>query len=443
MQFLAAAKNLAAGHGLRRVEGTPFVEWAPLVPARLALARDPMLVARLMGVISAAGIVWAAGLWAWRRTRSRWTAVFAGIGIAVSFPLTFVASHLWSDGPFLFFSLVGVLALGSAHKSDRRRAVALAAIPAALAALTRYVGVTLIAAGVVSICLDRPRPDRLQRAVLYGWLASLPLVLWLVRNVMVTGTATGDREPPGFSVAANSLALAHATAGDLLPWHWPGAIKVGLVAAGLVAGWLLVRRSRAEKAGPLGLFALFYGLAVVIVASIWGSDRVDVRLALPVYVALVAGACAAAVRVRWWVIVAALALVWLVQSASVTLRHVSLYAARGVPGFSDAHWRASETLRLLRTQPPNGRIYSNAPEIAYVALGREVRRSPRAHLFYAKGVAVPDLEEFRRELTSGPATLVWFDSAGEDRFVTPANLGVTLQQTARTTDGALYAVSSR
>lgn len=439
IQFLAAARSLAAGPGFRRVEGTPFVEWAPLVPAMLTV-----LPARALGIASAAGIAWAAGLWVYRRTRSVRVAAMAAAAIAVSFPVIFVASHLWSDAPLLFLALVGVLALERAREGHP---VALAAIPAALAALTRYLGVTLIAAGVVTLLLER-RPDRLRRAVLYGWLASLPLVLWLVRNVLATGTATGDREPPGFSLAANVAQLAHAVIADLVPWSWPGGIKLALCAAALVGGWLLSRKG-ARSVGPLMLFTLFYALAVVIVASVWGSDRIDVRLALPVCVALIARAFVAGSRARaTWLAYAlgALALVWMGRSYIETRRHVDDYARGGVPGFGDILWSTSPTLARLRSEPPTGPVYSNAPEIAYVALGREVRRSPRAHLFYAKGVAVPDLEEFRRALArEGAATLVWFSDAGEDRFVTPPELArvADLREVAHATDGALYSVAAR
>jgi len=439
MQFLAAAKNLAAGHGFRRVEGTPFVEWAPLVPLLLTV-----VPARALGIASAAGIAWAAGFWVFRRTRSMRVATMAAAAIAVSFPVIFVASHLWSDAPFLFLALVGVLMLERAREG---RSVALAAIPAALAALTRYLGVTLIAAGIVTLLLER-RPDRLRRAVLYGWLASLPLVLWLVRNVLATGTATGDREPPGFSFATNVRQLAHAVTADLVPWSWPGTIKLALCAAALVGGWLLSRKG-AKSVGPLMLFALFYALAVVIVASVWGSDGIDVRLALPLFVALIARAFIAGSRARaTWLAYAlgALALVWMGRSYIETRRHVDDYARGGVPGFNDVLWSSSPTLARLRSEPPNGVVYSNAPEIAYVALGRDVRRSPRAHLFYAKDAAVPDLEEFHRALArEGPATLAWLDDAGEDRFVTPPELArsVAVEQVARFDDGSLYFVSAR
>jgi hypothetical protein len=138
---------------------------------------------------------------------------------------------------------------------------------------------------------------------------------------------------------------------------------------------------------------------------------------------------------------AVLAIGWIGRSYVITRRHVTEYARIGVPGFGDAHWRASETLQRLRASPPQGVVYSNAPEIAYVALAREVRRSPRAHLFYARESRVTDLDEFRRALSrEGPATLVWFAEAGEDRFVAPPELAA--EEIERTADGALYRVGA-
>jgi hypothetical protein len=447
VQFLAAAKSLAAGHGWQRVEGTPFVEWAPLFPAWLALGARlgvvaPLALARLTGAMAAAGVAWATGLWTARATGSRAAALGAALVTATSFPLFHVAAHVWSDAPFLFLAVLGVLALGDTTRT--RTGLVVAALFAALACLTRYLGVTLVAAGTLALVMDR-RP---KHAAAYAALAGAPLALWLTRNALVTGTATGLREPPGYTWGENLLGLAHGAADPLLRWNWPGAIKIALVIVVALLAWLVVRRAPPRReAGPLALFVIFYALAVVIVSSLWGTDRVDIRFALPVAVALVAGAFVAAAHTKTRaarVGIALLVALWLGRSVERDLRTIALYRQSGVPGFEDAHWRASPTLGRLRAEPPSPPLYSNAPEIAWLALETPVRLSPRAHLFYDETVRVNDLDAFVADVRQAQhATLIWFHEVERRSLVPRDSLArrVALRPVAELPDGAIDEVS--
>lgn len=443
VQFLAAARSLGAGHGWQRVEGMPLVEWAPLLPLWLALFAKlgvaPLVTARATGALSAAGVAWAAGLWTMHAARSRAAGLGAGLVVALSFPLLFVSSHLWSDAPFLFFALLGVLALG---ESDDRP-VLVAAMWAALACLTRYLGVTLIAAGALTLFARR----RVRDAFLFAFVAAAPLAIWLVRNAAVTGTATGLREPPGFAWEQNLLALLHGAVDPLLPWGWPGEAKLAIAGLAALGGTSLARRASRTDAGPLALFVFLYALAVVVVSAFWGADRADIRLALPIAVALLAGAWLAASRVGSRPVQIALVVVlaiWIGRSAVRERDQVELYRKEGVPGFNDATWRASPTLAHLRSTPPDAPVYSNAPEIAWLAIEKPVRLSPRAHLFYSESARVDDLQDFVLEVRgSSRATLVWFRDVDRRSLVPRDTLArhVTLSPVADLTDGTIDEVS--
>jgi hypothetical protein len=441
VQFLAAAKSLALGHGWQRVEGTPLVEWAPLLPLWLALGAKlgmaPLVLARLTGAFSAAGVAWATGLWGVRATGQRGPGLGAGFAVALSFPLLYVSAHLWSDAPFLFLALLGILALGDT------RPVFLAALWAALACLTRYLGVTLVLAGAVSLLASR----RVKDAIVYSVLAGAPLALWLARNALVSGTATGLREPPGFTWAENLLAFLHGAIDPILPWSWPGAIKLGLVALLAFGGWALLRGAPRRGAGPLALFVFLYAVAVVVVSAFWGADPADIRLALPLAVALLAGACVAATRVgsrSLQVVLVLVAAAWLGRSAVREREQVALYQKQGVPGFGDQAWRASPTLARLRSAPPSPPVYSNAPEIAWLALESPVRLSPRAHLYYSEAARVNDLPVFVAEVRrSSRASLVWFREVNRPSLIGRDTLAghVTLRPLAELPDGIVDEVS--
>jgi len=184
-------------------------------------------------------------------------------------------------------------------------------------------------------------------------------------------------------------------------------------------------------------------LAVIIVSSIWGSDPIDIRLALPLSVALIAGAFVAAAHAPGRVArvaLAILALLWFTRGLARDTEFVALYRRDGVPGFSDRHWRASETLARLRAAPPRDPVYSNAPEIAWLALERPVRMTPRAHLFYDPASRVNDLDAFVAGLDrASPATLIWFRAAERPALVRRATLAqrVSLRSVATLSDGAI------
>jgi len=444
VQFLACAKSLASGGGWVRVEGAPFVEWAPLLPGWLALGTKlgdaPLALARITEALAAAGITWAIGLWTSRAARSRLAGLVAALAVALSLPLLHASAHLWSDAPFLCFALLGVLGLGDARARPAWRTVGIAALWAALAALTRYLGVTLIAAGALALATQR----RWKHALGYTFLSLLPLALWLARNAALTGTATGVREPPGATWPMNLSGFLHGAIDPLVPWPWPGAIKLALLGVLAALAWIVLRReSRDEGAGPLALFVFLYGSAVVIVSSIWGSDAVDVRLALPLSMALCAGALLATAKARGrWLRLALLSLVvlWLGRELVHAREVVTLYRQEGVPGFSDRQWTASPTLARLRSHPPRPPFYSNAPEIAWLALERPVRLSPRAHLFYDERSRVDDLDRFVADLgRDSSATLIWFREVDRRSLVPRDSLArrVTLKPIADLPDGTL------
>ena len=85
---------------------------------------------------------------------------------------------------------------------DRRGgtpALALSAVFAALAALTRYMGVALIISGVLILLARRNVPvrQRLKHALAFGAISSLPLAGVMVRNQLVSGALFGIRTGSG------------------------------------------------------------------------------------------------------------------------------------------------------------------------------------------------------------------------------------------------------
>jgi hypothetical protein len=89
-----------------------------------------------------------------------------------------------SEPLFIFLSLVCIYATIEFVLHDRMSALYLAAFTAAAASLTRYVGISLVATGGMMMLLFSRGSfrRRLTKAALFGILATIPFILWFVRN---------------------------------------------------------------------------------------------------------------------------------------------------------------------------------------------------------------------------------------------------------------------
>jgi 4-amino-4-deoxy-L-arabinose transferase-like glycosyltransferase len=138
----------------------------------------------------------------------------------------------------------------------RRLAFVLSALCMALALLTRYAGSALIAAAGLVLLLDRSQTGlvRIKQAACMACCALYAMLLWMVRNLLVAGSATNrvlehhpDRrlrlgpavETMGGWVFPLQTALRSARAS----WRWPGGRGWSFLAC------TLQRTQRARTAG--------------------------------------------------------------------------------------------------------------------------------------------------------------------------------------------------
>ena len=92
-----------------------------------------------------------------------------------------IFTSVMSDPLFIFLCVLHVLFLVVYLSTARIKWLLLSALVAGLAALTRYIGISLVGAGVVSLLLfcQGTGSGRIKKSALYLALASLPLLLWV------------------------------------------------------------------------------------------------------------------------------------------------------------------------------------------------------------------------------------------------------------------------
>ena len=396
MNYMAAAKSLAAGEGLLSPGGGRMAIFAPFFSVSMAFLSlfgiEPVDGGRFLNATAFGLLILASGLWLGRRLESRPIALVAAVAVMASLPLAHSASTVQSESLFILFSSLALMPLESfLNRRSGTRALVLSAALAALAAVTRYIGTALIISVVLMLLSRRETPvrERLKHALAFGAISSFPLAAVMARNQLVSGTLFGIRtEAAGNAPSGQSLfqslvqivKVFHQWAEPLSPIHWhphsPWLIA-GLFLLLAALPFVTPRPGRASSV--FYIFALMYCAIITVVAPLTAGQNIDSRYLAPVYVpllfvaafwldALLRGKPSGRMSAFWWALVA-LALIggsWHI-GASVwqNLRLTAEALESGYIGksFNTAYWDDSELVEYVRANPASGRYFSNDPNV--------------------------------------------------------------------------------
>ena len=306
VNYIEVARGLLAGDGFTQpgwylFRADAYVLWPPLYPLLLAGgglgAADPYDVAGPLGAVAFGLTVFVAGRWMASRLESRRLVVWACLAVALSVPLSRVATAALSEMPFILFTVLVLAQADAFLKTGRRPALMWAVAFTALACLTRYIGVALIPAVAAMLLLrDGPLGERAKAIIAYAFPSALPLALWVLRNDLLTGTPSGSRSGAVTTPVPETLARAlEILSGWLLLDAPPERFQI---AASALTGALLVllalptfrlfrtgARGRGKTASLLVLFIATYLAALAVASAIsWVSG--GPRFYAPLYVPL-------------------------------------------------------------------------------------------------------------------------------------------------------------
>ena len=466
IEYISVARNLLAGEGFTRFFGGTLKGRPPLYPLLLAGGSlgifDPYKVAGPLNVAVSALIVIFVGRWLRRRLESDLLLAGGCLAAALSPLLLWMAYWALSETAFILLAMLSLICLDGYLDSRRRSLLAGAAALAALACLTRYLGVAVVAAGVMLLLLKRSAApaDRVKETAVYVFIAAAPAALWILRTYLITGTPIGARDDIYYSAADiwNELVgmLEHIdfllTLGGsaLAAWIAGGMITGGLMlaTAAVVVGALI--RAQQIKTGWAGRrsFAVFAGFAlsyavVLVIAlmsgttSSWGDPRYLVPLYLPLLIAALlvmdralsyarsravanagAGVPHRAVAEEYWrrggvPLAAALLLTLAIAGQAVmTARSIALANRDYYRGYQHTRWTDSATLRYIREQSLTGVLFSEPAAAAYFHTDIDA-----GHRYLPCGIA-----ELRQRLSAANDSdsgsdvyIVWFPDWGNPK----------------------------
>jgi len=295
------------------------------------------------------------------------------------------------------------------------------------------------------------------------------MFVWLLRNLLVSGTAT-NRELFFHPINRFHIGQALYTLSGwlLLPDSTPNVVRVALWLVILVgAVGILFWRRREQKLNQgmglpgipcliklLALFLVVYGTFLIVSLSFLDANiLLDDRILSPVFVAgliisfYLIGELLHFARQRP-VLRLGLVAILLIFVVSNLLSGVGLIRdgySHGF-GFSSRSWTHSDTLEQVRNLPGGVTIFSNAPEAIYLHTGKTALSLPKK-FFSANqqinGSYSAELISMRGKIESDDGLVVYFNSLTERRTLpTEEELreNLPLCILAQKSDGTIYGI---
>jgi len=479
--YIATARNLLSGQGYRGLYGGYAVVWPPLYSLVLAcaglLGPDPLVAARWINVALFGANVLLVGLILRRYARFFWIPVLGSFLAMTAVDLLHVHSMVWTEPLFIFLGLLGLLfmAMYTAHQSRGLLFASAAAV--ALAALTRYAGLSLVATGALVVLLFAKRkPTRkLADAAFFVIIALLPLACWMARNALVAGNAAGRTIifhpiPLGrVRMGLNTLSLW------LLPKWAPYTVRIVTVLAALLAVIVLtlfvVRKP--ERTTPAAAsrrylpklpFVMATFLVVYIAQLILTICFLDKRMLLhfrqlaPAYppalvlvLSLVdrllrSPQCGRAIRIAFAIPCVMFAL-WYANRA---IWWTNWIHKEGL-ALKRTAWRDSELIQQVKELDPNTPVFTNAGHAIYILAGHRPLSIP-AKSGYWTGSAnerfATEMAEMRERLEKEGGVVVYFGGGGGGFLPSRNELEESLPLRVRTqiangtvSDGVIYEIA--
>jgi 4-amino-4-deoxy-L-arabinose transferase-like glycosyltransferase len=406
VHYLMGAQNLLDGNGFSRFSGggeiRPITMFPPFYSVVLAglklIGLDPYLGVRLLHAILFGASILLVAFLILRYTRSYWASLFGALLILVAKEMVFYYSWVLTEALFIFLLLLFIYALAQYLDSKRTWLLVFASLLVGMATLTRYVGLSMTMVGLASILIlnDIRWRRRIMDSLIFGGISVVPLVLWLMRNATLSGTAVNR----AFMYHPMSSDLIQAYRAEVSFWfvpsqlgfpHWlrKGLMLLLGIPAPAVFFFLDLKENIIHRRKPRDTFWTLPWIMVFFIFSYVGllflnltlldaiSDFNTVpRYLIPIYVSAIILFVIAFYRIlkRWekWktlrVFVLAIGVILMVLYALKTL--AILQDPLSNIGYTGLKQQRPETMAMLESIEGSAPIVSNDPEMVYIFTGR-------------------------------------------------------------------------
>jgi len=237
-------------HSAILAEYSKQIIYPPLFPLILAIVGggESILVAHLVVMFFILLSLLVLFFWMRQELHSLWLAAAVSLIFAVSVNTYLLSLDIWTEDPYIFFSLSAILGVSLATHKDDHKWFWLAAFSVACATLVRAAALSMLLAFCFYLLLNRPK-----NFIYLLLLSGLPFVLWAVISAITQVGLYGYQhswlrdylENPLFPLIYHQLHagvtswLRSWQFGWLGPSRMPGLIVTEMIFAVIcIAGWL-------------------------------------------------------------------------------------------------------------------------------------------------------------------------------------------------------------
>jgi hypothetical protein len=434
--YISTAQNIHDHGVINDFTNMPVMDFPAFYPVFLSAllfltGRSILAIGPVLDGVLFAALIGLSGYLMNRFTRvSRGYKAILLLFILLSPCLLEVYSMIWSETLYLLLSLLFMISCYHYFRTHSIRWLLAMGGVAALSAVTRYAGVSLIATGgLLMLCDGRLRPStkKLGHMALYGIVAiSLP-ALNLYRNLRVTETLTGYREKGLTSLGTNIHDFGSVLC-DWLPFfneRYGAATFVALLFILMITGIFLFRLVRGRdffscETIAMSYFVVYTGF-ILFTATVSRFQQLDSRLLSPLFLPWVWGStcwmpASMQRRPRLWrkgaVVLAVIAAGCFMTGEVHAFRdNWDGIKDAGIPGYTENSWRKSETMAYVRTHKDSleraGVIYSDAFEGLWFLAGIHAELIPHKD----------NPEDIDYMMKEDHFTVIWFDDAVNEDLI--------------------------
>lgn len=472
--YIEAAKNLSSGNGFF-VNGQPITHYPPVFPLILGLfglltGGDFLIAGRLLAALMFGANIAVICFAVQACTKNSIVAIGCSILVfLVSKQAIEVHAYILSEGLYIFFSMTGLFLLAQYISQRKLLFLVLASLLLGLAVLTRYAGIVLFSVIIFTILFldNRSAKYKLSATLMSVGIASVPNVLWMVRNLLIAETMT-NRNTAVHPLTINHVKTMINTLHDfVLPLpisDLTQAVNVAVALTLLVFACGVLSRHKDLQNDVIAvsysypiiliIYCLFYVGALVISISFFDAHTVlDQRVLLPVSLAL-----AVAVIIVAWSLSEILVsryiwygfVLFLFLSISLNAPHAlstSISIHKNGLIYTATQWKESAVLSYIGESVPKGmKLYSNNPDVILLYQNRYALMLP--------GFANPTTRQQNKnfsnqmgrvikEINEGTALIVCFNRVARSRWYLPKNKELeswNVPSLIKLKDGTIYGI---
>ena len=298
--YISAARNLNLGRGLIGFDNTPLVDFPALYSIFLGSIAfitklDPVIFGPILnGSLFALLIYLCGAIMNGFYFFSGWYKRILLSCFVLAPCLLEVYSMLWSETLFLLLSIFFIITIRNYFQKHTIGSLIGLSVVAALACVTRYAGITLLCTGVLLLILDiYPKTGRkIIHVIIFSIIASSLLFLNILRNISVSGVATGARQKGNISLIHNIYFFGNIL-NDWLPVTKNNLIAfIITIACIAVCIIIFLLRFRDPAAGYsyesiAAAFCSIYAVFMLVSATFSRYEQFTNRLLSPLFIPLI------------------------------------------------------------------------------------------------------------------------------------------------------------